>query len=143
MLIILDISVAATIFVPTTTSTDQDILNFLVGYADPSDLGPPPSALTSAIDTLLELYPDDPALGSPFGTGDETFGLGSEYKRVAAMADDVAFQSTRRALAQNASAYGSAVFAYLFSDPQAVVNPSQGGACSRSSAQLRIALGRG
>ncbi|EJF60967.1 esterase 1 [Dichomitus squalens LYAD-421 SS1] len=116
----------ATIFVPAAASTDQDAINFFISYADPSDAGPPPPALTSAIDTLLELYPNDPALGSPFGTGNETFGLGSEYKRVAAIADDVAFTSTRRALAQNASDHRSRVFAYLFSDPQAVTNPSQG-----------------
>lgn len=34
---------------------------------------------------ILELYPDVPALGSPYGTGNETFGLSSQYKRFAAI----------------------------------------------------------
>ena len=37
------------------------------------------------LDRLLELYPDDPSLGSPYGTGNETFGLPVGWKRVASM----------------------------------------------------------
>ena len=42
-------------------------------------------ALEDVADKLLELYPDDPALGSPFGTGDELFGWPSSFKRRAAL----------------------------------------------------------
>ena len=38
-----------------------------------------------AVDKLLDLYPDVPALGSPFGTGNNTFGLSSQYKRASAI----------------------------------------------------------
>ena len=48
------------------------------------------------INTILQMYTDDPAVGSPFGTGNETFGLSSEYKRVAAMLGDMSFQAPRR-----------------------------------------------
>lgn len=41
--------------------------------------------LENATMRLLELYPDVPALGSPFNTGNDTFGLSSGYKRVAAL----------------------------------------------------------
>ena len=37
------------------------------------------------LDGLLALYPEDPALGSPFNTGTETFGLDPSYKRLAAI----------------------------------------------------------
>ncbi|KAJ7850274.1 extracellular triacylglycerol lipase precursor [Mycena olivaceomarginata] len=42
------------------------------------------------------LYPDIPSLGSPFNTGNETFGLNSQYKRAAAILGDLWFHSQRR-----------------------------------------------
>lgn len=33
---------------------------------------------------VSELYPDEPSLGSPFGTGNSTFGLPQIFKRLAA-----------------------------------------------------------
>ena len=33
----------------------------------------------------MSLYPDDPSAGSPFNTGNETFGTGSGYKRGSAI----------------------------------------------------------
>jgi hypothetical protein len=41
--------------------------------------------LGSVVEKLLELYPDDPALGSPFNTGNETFGMPRTFKRAAAL----------------------------------------------------------
>lgn len=46
-----------------------------------------PHQLQNAADKLLELYPDVPALGSPFNTGDNLFGLPSSFKREAAMGE--------------------------------------------------------
>jgi acetylcholinesterase len=51
---------------------------------------PPVSSVTeaeldSAADRLLELYPDIPALGSPFNTVNDTFGLSPGFKRAAAL----------------------------------------------------------
>jgi len=43
--------------------------------------------LESSIERLMELYPDDPSLGSPFGTGDETFGLSPGFKRMSAICE--------------------------------------------------------
>lgn len=42
-------------------------------------------ALEEVADKLLELYPDDPTVGSPYGTGDELFGLPRSFKRSAAL----------------------------------------------------------
>lgn len=33
----------------------------------------------------MDFYPDDPSLGSPFGTGNETFGLSPQFKQLAAL----------------------------------------------------------
>ena len=74
---------------PGANRTDEDIRSALRANFTPAV--PPLSAaagdaqLDAAIDYLFKLYPDDPVLGSPFGTGNETFGLPTAYKRVAAM----------------------------------------------------------
>lgn len=55
---------------------------------------------------LTSVYPNDPAQGSPYNTGNETFGLGPRYKQVASIFGDIAFQAPRRYLLEQASAYG-------------------------------------
>jgi acetylcholinesterase len=55
-----------------------------------------PRASNSSIDKILELYPADPAQGSPFDTGaNSTLGT-PQYKRMAALLGDIAFQAPRR-----------------------------------------------
>jgi acetylcholinesterase len=61
----------------------EDIEVWLNANYTPSPLGP--GALTSGLDKVMSLYPDDPSAGSPFNTGNETFGTGSGYKRGAAI----------------------------------------------------------
>ncbi|KAJ7053275.1 extracellular triacylglycerol lipase precursor [Mycena amicta] len=70
-------------------------------------------------DRLLELYPDVPALGSPFNTGNETFGLSSQYKRYAALLGDIMFQAPSRSVAQTFTGFGVPVYSYLFTGPVA------------------------
>lgn len=45
--------------------------------------------LQAAATKMLHLYPDIPALGSPFGTGNDLFGLDSQYKRLAAISESM------------------------------------------------------
>lgn len=64
---------------PNATNVTSDLM---------SNYSPPilnPDVLQGAVRTLLDLYPDIPALGSPFDTGNETFGLPTSYKREAAI----------------------------------------------------------
>lgn len=49
------------------------------------------------VEALTSLYPEDPASGSPFDTGDLNQ-LGPEYKRLAALVGDYTFQAPRRDL---------------------------------------------
>ena len=56
-----------------------------------------PGASSEEVAPLLALYSNDPAQGSPFGTGDQNQ-LAPMYKRVAAFEGDFLFQSTRRSL---------------------------------------------
>jgi hypothetical protein len=73
---------AGTIFVPRKFQT-EDISTWLSANYTPSPLGS--DALSAGVDKVMSLYPDDPSLGSPFGTGNETFGAGPGYKRGSAV----------------------------------------------------------
>ncbi|TFK99234.1 extracellular triacylglycerol lipase precursor [Pterulicium gracile] len=75
-------------------------------------------SLDKAIDKILELYPEVPSLGSPIGTGNETFGLSPGFKRIAMLFNDLAFQALRRSWSQVAAKSGVSSYAYLFTDPQ-------------------------
>ncbi|KAJ7230205.1 esterase 1 [Mycena pura] len=83
------------------------------------------SASDEIVDKLIALYPDDPAFGSPFGTGDKTFGLNPQWKRYAAIIGDLLFISHCRAIAQNAAKFGIDAFGYRFNDAgaQPVLEP--------------------
>ncbi|EEB91474.1 hypothetical protein MPER_10156, partial [Moniliophthora perniciosa FA553] len=83
--------------------------------------------LASAAERLTELYPDIPALGSPFNTGNETFGLPSGYKRFAALGGDIAFESPRRFWQQTMANAGIKTFGYLFTHPTPGADPARGG----------------
>ena len=85
-----------------------------------------PRSFEEDVARLLELYPDVPALGSPYGTGNETFGLSSQYKRASAIAGDASFQATRRQWIRAASAAGVKTFGYLFTDQNAALSPKIG-----------------
>lgn len=110
------------------------------------------AALGEAADRLLELYPDDPALASPFNTGNETFGLSSQFKRLAAMsssfpgsaassymliinaAGDLHLQCIRRQFIKVAASHNVTAYGYLFTEPPpqililfGVISPALGG----------------
>jgi acetylcholinesterase len=60
-----------------------DITTWLNTNYTPSPLGP--SALKAGLDKVILLYPDDPSAGSPFNTGNETYGTGPGYKNGSAI----------------------------------------------------------
>lgn len=97
-----------TVFTPTFINSTQ-----LVTLA--INLGQPRPPNSSIVSEALEFYPDDPSLGSPFDTGNATFGLSSQYKRLAAILGDGPFQSSRRWFLQQSQAYGlTQTWSYLF-----------------------------
>jgi len=77
-----DSSCTGTVFTPRDFPT-KDISIWLFTNATPSPLGA--DALRAGTEKVMSLYPDIPSAGSPFGTGNETFGTGSGYKRQAAI----------------------------------------------------------
>ncbi|KAJ7728940.1 esterase 1 [Mycena maculata] len=101
---------------PLVNSTNMIRSYLIANYTSPTV---PAQQLSSAIEELLELYPDIPALGAPFNTGNDTFGLSSQWKRFAAIMGDLLFISERCAWIQAASERGVKTFGYLFDDPGA------------------------
>ncbi|KAJ7165112.1 triacylglycerol lipase [Mycena filopes] len=78
----------------------------------------PQPTLQNTLATLLKLYPDVPALGCPFNTGNDTFGISPVFKQAAALIGDLVIQAPRRFWSQTASEKGTNVYSYLFTDPQ-------------------------
>jgi len=141
---------SGTIFTSRSINSEQEVHDLILARFSPLVVAP--SLLDGAAKKLLDLYPDIPALGSPFGTGNETFGLSSVYKQTAAIREstilrthvrimtdgfwlsplpivgDLAFQAQRHAWSQAASKAGVTNFGYLFTEPQlAAAIPSLGG----------------
>ncbi len=61
-----------------------------------------PNATNSEIEHLFELYPQDVAQGSPFGTGDRNV-LSPQSKRLAALQGDILITGPRRYFLQHLS----------------------------------------
>jgi hypothetical protein len=113
-----------TIFIPPTFNSTTLLRDWIIANSSPAAV--PPPVHTAIADKLLELYPDDAADGSPFNTGNQTFGLSSQYKRAAAYIGDLAFQSQRRSFMDKAVRVGVKGFGYLFTEPQPIGPPSLG-----------------
>ncbi|KAJ7292498.1 extracellular triacylglycerol lipase precursor [Mycena rebaudengoi] len=112
-----------TAFIPQDTNSTAQIHDGCLSLFTPSVS---PSLLELSIQAVLKLYPDVPALGSPFNTGNETFGLSSQFKRSAAIDGDVSFQSQRRLWMETAANAGVKTFGYLFTQPQPTLPPAFG-----------------
>jgi carboxylesterase type B len=104
-----------TLFTPTTINSTEEINQDTVALSSPSVST---TMLEASVLELLKLYPNDPSLGSPFNTGNDTFGLSPQFKRAAAIDGDVAFHSQRRLWMNTAANAGVATFGYLFTQPQ-------------------------
>ncbi|KAK0447147.1 extracellular triacylglycerol lipase precursor [Armillaria borealis] len=114
-------------FLPTNRSyTDEDIKDYMAATYSPF----PPTIPDAILERLLELYPDDPSLGSPYGTENETFGLPSGFKRVAAMGGDVTFDAQRRIWTQTAVQAGVKAYGYQFTQNSSLYLSEWGGGFS-------------
>ncbi|KAF2844915.1 carotenoid ester lipase-like protein precursor [Plenodomus tracheiphilus IPT5] len=68
---------------------------------------------------LLELYPNDPAQGEPYGWGNRTWPQnGLQWKRYQSIATDLTMFAPRRFLAERLSAYGENVYSYRWDAPK-------------------------
>ncbi|KAF8334771.1 Alpha/Beta hydrolase protein [Cantharellus anzutake] len=86
-----------TLFVPHTFNTTNEMLLYV------GNLSAATPEQTKLFKVLLKLYPDIPAIGSPYNPvgaskDDRFFGQNNQYKRAASLFGDGAYQSGRRAL---------------------------------------------
>ncbi|KAJ6605909.1 extracellular triacylglycerol lipase precursor [Mycena sp. CBHHK59/15] len=112
-----------TIFTPTTINSTDELVERLTTMFTPAVSE---ADLNASIAELLVLYPDDPALGSPFGTGNQTFGLSPVFKRAAAAFTDLYFLALRRFWMETATNAGVATFGYHYTEPESVTPPYDG-----------------
>ncbi|WOO78302.1 putative secreted lipase [Vanrija pseudolonga] len=67
------------------------------------------------LDKIIKMYPNDPAVGSPFGTGNETFGEPPAWKQTTAIFGDMPFESKRRWFHRSANKHGNCnTWSYLW-----------------------------
>ncbi|KAJ6606213.1 esterase 1 [Mycena vulgaris] len=112
-----------TLFINQAINSTEEIEETTVSNASPSISA---TNLEMSVQRLLELYPDNPADGSPFNTGDNTFGLSSQFKRAAAILGDLHYNSLRRLWIETAASAGVKTFGYLFTQPQPNRSPALG-----------------
>ncbi|KXN91359.1 Lipase 1 [Leucoagaricus sp. SymC.cos] len=104
-----------TLFAFPSINSEAQIRDSIIANLSPPVV--PESRLENTVDKILQLYPDIPALGSPFITGNETFGLSI---------GDILFNSQRRFFQQTAARAGVKSWGYIFTQPQAAQIPSLG-----------------
>ncbi|OCH92476.1 carotenoid ester lipase precursor [Obba rivulosa] len=88
----------------TAITTDEDVATYL-------NVDGLPGLPQDQIDLILELYPSDPAAGSPFGTGD-LYNITPQYKRMAAIIGDLEFHAQRRFFL-NETSHSQPAWSYL------------------------------
>ncbi|KAJ8688981.1 hypothetical protein PTI98_013051 [Pleurotus ostreatus] len=103
-----------TMFPPEKVASSQEIREYL-SKSYPSS-GSDSVALDKVLDTLMSLYPDIPALGSPYNTGNETFGLSSQFKRMAALLGDLMFVAPGRLHLKALALANVPIYSYLFTE---------------------------
>lgn len=108
-----------TMFTITTVNSDSSILTALTGQVGTlqSVNTPFESVQGLFLNMLVSAYPDDPSQGSPYNTGNATFGLSPFYKKAASIVGDSSFQATRRAWISAAASNGVTTYGYMFTEP--------------------------
>ncbi|KAG8777684.1 hypothetical protein FRC12_000256 [Ceratobasidium sp. 428] len=87
----------------TSMNSEEDIVNWATARFTGLNTG---ITNKTAVRELLKYYPNNPAAGSPYGTGNEAFGLGAQYKRYTSMFGDLLFQAPRRDHLKTAAKFG-------------------------------------
>ncbi|KAL1612321.1 hypothetical protein SLS60_000547 [Paraconiothyrium brasiliense] len=74
---------------------------------------------TTEAERILELYPNDPTVGAPYGWGNRTWPqYGLQYKRYTSIATDLTMFAPRRLLAESMRSYVDNVYSYRWDAPK-------------------------
>ncbi|KAF4583827.1 hypothetical protein EYR40_002322 [Pleurotus pulmonarius] len=113
------------VFAPEHTSSSEEIRARLIAtYLSSAAVSQ--AQVEEVVDKLMEIYPDIPALGSPYNTGNETFGLSSQYKRLGSLLGDLAFVAPVRLHLRALAKAGVQVYSYLFTEDSGARPPQEG-----------------
>ncbi|KAF8608522.1 alpha/beta-hydrolase [Ceratobasidium sp. AG-I] len=104
----------------TNPNTTSDVVSFLTAQLPGLTFG---ITNTTTVNQLLNYYPTDPSAGSPYNTGNNTFGRSAQYKRAASVIGDVLFEAPRRDFLKVATSLNVPAWSYQFAqtgldDPQ-------------------------
>lgn len=110
-----------TVFTSKTVNSDASIFTFLakIGATAGNENDSIAGIQSMFLNLVVSAYPDDPAAGSPYNTGSNTFGLSPFFKKAASIVGDASFQATRRAWISAAATKGVTTYGYLFTEPAA------------------------
>ncbi|CEL60879.1 hypothetical protein RSOLAG1IB_04118 [Rhizoctonia solani AG-1 IB] len=95
----------------TNPNTTQELVTFLTTQLPGLTFG---TMNTTIVEQLLNYYPTDPGAGSPYNTGNNTFGKATQYKRAASVIGDLIFEASRRDFLQAATKLGVPSWSYQF-----------------------------
>ncbi|KAF4588088.1 hypothetical protein EYR38_010053 [Pleurotus pulmonarius] len=113
------------VFAPEYTSSSEEIRARLIAtYLSSAAVSQ--AQVEEVVDKLMEIYPDIPALGSPYNTGNETFGLSSQYKRLGSLLGDLAFVAPVRLHLRALAKADVQVYSYLFTENSGARPPQEG-----------------
>ncbi|KAF8608715.1 alpha/beta-hydrolase [Ceratobasidium sp. AG-I] len=103
-------------FVPSLLN-NASLLSFFSQIRPGLTFGIESPSARQTLQEFIDKYPDDPAQGSPYGTGDETFGKGRQTKRGSAVFGDWLFEGPRREFTREAVRAGLPVWSYQYAQP--------------------------
>ncbi|OZJ04896.1 hypothetical protein BZG36_02513 [Bifiguratus adelaidae] len=87
-----------------------------------------PTLHKSTVSEILRLYPNDPSIGCPYGTGNlysnKTFGL--QYKRGSSIGGDIVMVAPRRLTCETWTKAGAAVYSYNWNQSDYTTPPQAG-----------------
>ncbi|CAE7069209.1 unnamed protein product [Rhizoctonia solani] len=107
----------------TSINAGQDIIDWLTARFPGLYFG---ISNVTAIKELLRFYPTSPAAGSPYGTGNNTFGKSRQYKRFASLFGDLLFQAPRRDHLNSATELGVKSWSYILKESSLLYPPAYG-----------------
>ncbi|WVN88583.1 uncharacterized protein L203_103794 [Cryptococcus depauperatus CBS 7841] len=97
-----------TYFIPPNVTDEKSAMEYFA-------LNEPFPLSNETMARLFTLYPNDIVSGSPYDTGNETFGLSPAFKQSAAILGDVQFEAPRRYFIRQANQFGNnKTWAYHF-----------------------------
>ncbi|KAG8693896.1 hypothetical protein FRC09_010204, partial [Ceratobasidium sp. 395] len=95
----------------TNPGTTSEVASFLTTQLPGLTFG---IANTTVVNQLLDYYPAAPSAGSPYNTGNNTFGKAAQYKRAASVIGDLVFDAPRRDFLEVATSLNVPAWSYQF-----------------------------